>query len=172
MAGSSCDPLWGPIWVSLCFISSPRKSFFDFNFGPVIVLFWLLKFFIPRGGIQRSDPLWGPIWVSLCFIFLLEKKFFDFIFCTRNRPFLTPENLYCDGRMVVDGGWWMVDGWVPKRFSDFAQNFVRWSSQHINLLYFGKSAKNFFYRKKIRLQVSKSGVFSEKKSSANFLTLS
>ena len=27
----------------------------------------------------------------------------------------------------------MVDGgWVPQRFSDFAQNFVRLSSQHIN----------------------------------------
>ena len=32
------------------------------------------------------------------------------------------------GQLVVtDGWWWMVDGggWVPKRFSDFAQNFVR-----------------------------------------------
>ena len=28
--------------------------------------------------------------------------------------------------VVTDGWWWMVvDGWVPKRFSDFAQNFVR-----------------------------------------------
>ena len=32
------------------------------------------------------------------------------------------------GWWMVDGGWWwMVDGggWVPKRFSDFSQNFVR-----------------------------------------------
>ena len=43
----------------------------------------------------------------------------------------------------------------------------RWkpcSSQYITLPYFGKSAKKLFYRKKIGLQVSKSGVFSEKKN--------
>ena len=108
VAGSNVsDPLWGPIWFSLCFISHPRRSFLISFFELVIVLFWPLIFF-----------------------------------------------------NVTDGGcWWMVDGgaWVPKRCSDFAQNFVRWSSQHINLLYFGKSAKNFFCRKKIRLQVSKLG---------------
>merc|ERR1711973_695995 len=37
-----------------------------------------------------------------------------------------------------------------------------------SLAYFGKSAKNFFYRKKIRLQVSKSGVFAPKKVSLIF----
>ena len=120
VAGSNVsDPLWGPIWVSLCFISHPRRSFLDFNFELVIVLFWHLKFFI-----------------------------------------------------VTDGGRWTDGGWVPKRFSDFSQNFFRWSSQHITLPYFGKSAKNFFYRKKIRLQVSKSGVFSGKKIFRNFLETS
>ena len=37
---------------------------------------------------------YGVPFESLYVLFLLEKKFFDFIFCTRNRPFLTPENLY------------------------------------------------------------------------------
>ena len=57
--------------------------------------------------------------------------------------------------MVVDGGWW----WSTKKFSDFAQNFFIISSEKLKFRNFGKSAKNFFYRKKIRLQVSKSGVF-------------
>ena len=99
--------------------------------------------------------------------------------------------------MVVDGGgWWMVygaggggrgGGWwmmmivvvvvvvVVDGFQKGSQILLKIlsheSSQHINLLYFGKSAKNFFYRKKIRLQVSKSGVFSGKKCSANFLKI-
>ena len=40
----------------------------------------------------------------------------------------------------------MVDcgGWVPKRFSDFAQNFFRLSSSDINLFVFGKIVTSFF----------------------------
>ena len=58
-----------------------------------------------------------------------------------------------------------------KMFSDFAEIFFIISSEKIKFANFGKSAKNFFNRKKIRLQVSKSGVFCEKKYSANFLKL-
>ena len=77
--GSSCDPLWGPIWVSFCFISSPWKSFFNFNFEVVIVLFWPLKLFIPRGGINLVIP-YGVPFASLCVLYLSLKKFFDFNF--------------------------------------------------------------------------------------------
>ena len=63
-----------------------------------------------------------------------------------------------DGGWVMDG-WVMGDGWVPKMFSDFAQILFRWSSVNINVRKFGKSAKNFFYRKKIQLQLSKSWGF-------------
>ena len=63
--------------------------------------------------------------------------------------------------MVVDGGWSS-----KKKFSDFAQIYFRWSSGDINVRKFGKSAKNFFYRKKIQLQLSKSGgIFVKKKCS-------
>ena len=66
----------------------------------------------------------------------------------------------------------MVDGgWVPKRFSDFPQILFIVSLNKIKMSYFRNFAKNFFYRKKIQLQVSKSGVFCEKKCSANLLKL-
>ena len=49
----------------------------------------------------------------------------------------------------------------PKNVLGFCSNFFRWSSGDINVRKFGKSAKNFFYRKKIQLQLSKSGGFWE-----------
>ena len=78
----------------------------------------------------------------------------------------------CDGRMVVDGGWWwmVVDGgWVPKRFSDFAQNLFRWSLGDINVRKFGKSVKNFFYREKNPTSIFKKwGYFCRKKRFSDF----
>ena len=141
--------------------------------SPGSYLYLLSAIFIPRRIYiypQRRDhlqmvPYGVPIW-SLSVLFSPNGTFFWFQFRDGNRPFLTRKIFYCDGRMVDGGG-----GWVPKRFFDFAQNFFRWSSQHINLPYFGKSAKNFFYRKKIRLQVSKSGVFLVKKYSLYSLRL-
>ena len=59
--------------------------------------------------------------------------------------------------MVVEGGggggwWWMVvdgGGWSKKKFSDFAQNFFRCSSDKINLEIFGVLRNNFLMGLKI-----------------------
>ena len=65
---------------------------------------------------------------------------------------------------MVDGG----GGWSKKKFSDFAQIFFRRSSGDMNVQKFGKSSKNFFYRKKIQLQLSKSGGFLVEKKFSDF----
>ena len=59
------------------------------------------------------------------------------------------------------GGWWMVVVVVDsrKKGSRILLKILSWSSGDINVRKFGKSAKNFFYRKKIQLQLSKSGGF-------------
>ena len=129
----------------------------------------ILGYFIPLSGPFLVVPYGVPIW-SLSVIYLPLEKFFGFHFRAGNRPFLTPEIFNCDGWwwwMVVDGG---GGGWSKKKFSDFAQNFFRWSSGDINLWKFGKSAKNFFYRKKIQLQFSKSGGFLVEKKVLWFLS--
>ena len=56
-----------------------------------------------------------------------------------------------------------------KLFSDFLDFFWKYSLGEKNVEYFGKSEKNFFYWKKIRLQVSKWGVFCDQKSFSDFL---
>ena len=58
-----------------------------------------------------------------------------------------------------------------KRSSDFAETSLIISEKNKNLQYFRKFAKTIFIRKKIQLQLSKSGVFREKKCSANSLKL-
>ena len=57
---------------------------------------------------------------------------------------------------MVDGG---GGGGSKKKFSDFAQNFFIISSEKIKLFVFWEICEKLFYRKKIRLQLSKSGVF-------------
>ena len=59
--------------------------------------------------------------------------------------------IYCN---VRTDGWWIIE----KKVLDFAQKIFRSTSGDINMRKFGKSAKNF-YRKKIQLQLSKSGGF-------------
>ena len=54
----------------------------------------------------------------------------------------------CDGRWMVDGG-----GWSKKKFSDFAQNFFRWSSGDINVPPFRFLWRHVFKWKKIRFEV-------------------
>ena len=43
------------------------------------------------------------------------------------KPGNSAPGFQASGPTCVTDGWWMVvdGGWVPKRFSDFAQNFVR-----------------------------------------------
>ena len=41
-------PLWGSIWVSFSFISTPRNTFLTFDLHQVSVHFWPAEFFIPR----------------------------------------------------------------------------------------------------------------------------
>ena len=125
---------------------------------PEGVQLFLLMFYPPK-GLRKQYRRWSNC-LYLCFNFalvivlFLHLKFFN----------------------VTDGGWWMVvvdgGGWVPKRFSDFAQNFVRWSSQYINLLYFGKSAKKFFCRKKNPTSSFKIGGIFRKKMFPKFLETS
>ena len=69
-----------------------------------------------------------------------------------SRPFFFMKCFLCDGRMVV-----VVV--VDKKVLWFCSKFFRWSSVYINVRKFGKSAKNFFPRKKIQLQLSKNGFF-------------
>ena len=92
-------PLWGPTFISFCFISAPRKKILDFDLQTVSAHFWPLYFFTVMDG-----------WMA-------------------------------DGWM---DGWWMVG---LKRFADFTQIILKWSSGDINMRKFGKSAKNFFYQK-------------------------
>ena len=82
------------------------------------------------------------------------EKFFDFKNTIFRRPFLTPRIFYCDGRWMGSFAWpttwptmwptawptaWPTEwptAWPTvskKKFSDFAQNFFRWSSGDINL---------------------------------------
>ena len=62
----------------------------------------------------------------------------------------------CDGRwmVVVDGGR------SKKKFSDFAQNFFRWSSGDINVPPFRFLWRHVFKWKKIRFEVRNFGNFS------------
>ena len=48
-----------------------------------------------------------------------------------------------------------------KMFSDFFSNLQIVSLQQMNVRYFGKYTKKIIYRKKIRLQVEKSGVLTK-----------
>ena len=57
----------------------------------------------------------------------------------------------------------------PKRLCNFAETLLIISLGRINISLFGKKMRKNSKRKKIQLQVSKSGVFSKKKCSANFL---
>ena len=114
----------------------------------------------------------GPPMESQFDFFLLyfspRKCFFDFNLLAVSAHFW-PQYFFnlTDGWM--GDGWWVMDGWVPKMFFDFAQNFFRWSSGDINVRKFGTSAKKFLYRKKIQLQFSKIGGFLvEKKKFSDF----
>ena len=107
-------PLWGPLWFSFYFISSPRRHFFNFNFALVIGLFWRREFFIPRRVNTLVVPYGVPIW-SLSVLYLLGNFFFGFQFCPGNRPFLTPAIFYIDGWVMGDG--WVMDGWWAGRRS-------------------------------------------------------
>ena len=108
--------------------------------------------FILRRWTIFSGPLWGPNLISFYLISWGKTSFLDFNLQTVSAHFWPLHFLN-----VTDGGW--MDGWVPKMFSDFAHIFFRWSSGDINVGKFGKSAKNFFYQKKILLQLPKSGGF-------------
>ena len=55
--------------------------------------------------------------------------------------------------MVVDGG-----GWSKKKFSDFAQNFFRCSSDKINLEIFGVLRNNFLMGLKINFKFEILGI--------------
>ena len=52
----------------------------------------------------------------------------------------------------------------PKRFSDFAETSLIIFEKNKIFRNFRKFAKSIFIRKKIQLQLSKSGVFREKKN--------
>ena len=60
--------------------------------------------------------------------------------------------------------WQQALFFVKKIISDFAETSLMISLQQINVPQFGKNVKKKLCRKKIRLQVSKSGVFWGKKS--------
>ena len=71
------------------------------------------------------------------------EKFFDFKNTIFRRPFLTPGIFYCDGRMVVDGGW------SKKRFSDFSETLHIDSTPKVIFLLFGVLRDNFVMGLKI-----------------------
>ena len=58
--------------------------------------------------------------------------------------------------MVVDGGG--GGGWSKKKFSDFAQNFFRCSSDKINLEIFGVLRNNFLMGLKINFKFEILGI--------------
>ena len=132
--------------------------FFWLQFEGGICSFLTSIFFYPP---EVDHPLVVPYGVPLWSLSVLyqppSRCFFDFNLQAVSAHFWP---LYFFIVVMGDDGW--MDGWVPKMFSDFAQIFFRWSSGDINVRKFGKSAKNFFYRKKIQLQLSKSGDFWNK----------
>ena len=148
------EPLWSPYGVH-----------FDLSLLYLLIFHTpTARFFLPRRW-TLVVPLWGPTFISFCFISAPRKKILDFDLQTVSAHFWP---LYFFLLWWMDG--WMADGWMDgwwmvglKRFSDFTQIIFRWSSGDINMRKFGKSAKNFFYQKKIRLQVLKLGYFGKNK---------
>ena len=49
----------------------------------------------------------------------------------------------------MDGGWWMVDGWVPKRFFDFAETLHTYNTPKVIFFILGKKCDNFLMGLKI-----------------------
>ena len=149
------------------FYIPPRWTFLGFNLQAVSAHFWPQYFLIPRRW-TLVFPYGVTIWSLSALLWRwwwYRKSFLDFILGAVSALFWPLFFLIVtDGWWVMmgDDGWWWVmmgDGWSKKKFSDFAQNFFRWSLGDINVRKFGKSAKNFFYRKKIQLHLSKSDGF-------------
>ena len=129
------------IKVMIFFLSALFFLKGDFLWRPFFALsFFFLKepFFFLKGAF-----LWRPFSA----LFFFSPFFLYSLLSVCSLPCIQPRGSRRPRLLVVtDGGWWMVDGggWSKKRFSDFAQNFLRWSSDDINLFLFGNFVKSFF----------------------------
>ena len=113
-------PLWGPPFISFCFISVPSRCFVDFNLLAVSAHFWPLYFFIPRRWtILWWSPMGSPFDLFLFYISPLADVFLTSI-CWR---FLLIFDLY----IFLLCGWVMGDGWWvgPKNVLGFCSKFFQ-----------------------------------------------
>ena len=127
--------LYGSQFYLFLFYIPPTERVLVSKVQLVIGLYWSSEFCVSLAASLYVIPVWVLIWTP--FYISYGEKVFDF-----KKQFVIGFFLFLIFFFVMDGGDWK-EGWSRRRFTGFAQHFLRCNSRRTNLFTFENITTSF-----------------------------